>query len=154
MLKKFSSLSTNKSSLFLLIFALVVGGVGAQATGLLNTKSAGYLVCVDSKTKVVTHPGTTKCPKGSKRLVLGAQGIAGAPGLTGATGLSGRDGTDGKDGKTLWNGVKDPESSWGAPGDMFINSVTKTLFGPKILMEHGLQEFQWWVLLAKEDRLD
>ena len=131
MLKKFSSLSTNKSSLFLLIFALVVGGVGAQATGLLNTKSGGYLVCVDSKTKVVTHPGTTKCPKGSKKLVLGAQGIAGAPGLTGATGLSGRDGTDGKDGKTLWNGVKDPESSWGAPGDMFINSVTKTLFGPK-----------------------
>lgn len=133
MLKKFSSLSTNKSSLFLLIFALVVGGVGAQATGLLNTKSGGYLVCVDSKTKVVTHPGTTKCPKGSKKLVLGAQGLAGAPGLTGATGLSGKDGTDGKDGKTLWNGVKDPESSWGAPGDMFINSVTKTLFGPKNL---------------------
>jgi hypothetical protein len=133
MLKKFSFLSTNKSSLFLLICALVVGGVGAQATGLLNTKSGGYLVCVDSKTKVVTHPGTTKCPKGSKKFVLGAQGLSGAPGLTGAAGLTGKDGTDGKDGKTLWNGVKDPESSWGAPGDMFINSVTKTLFGPKNL---------------------
>jgi hypothetical protein len=108
-----------------------VGGVGAQATGLLNTSSGGYLVCVNSTTKVVTHPGTSSCPKGSKKLALGAQGAAGAIGLTGAAGLSGRDGTDGKDGKTLWNGVKDPESTWGAPGDMFINSVTKTLFGPK-----------------------
>lgn len=119
--------------MFLLVLALIVGGVGAQATDLLNTSSGGYLVCVNSTTKVVTHPGTSNCPKGSKRLVLGAQGVAGANGLTGAAGLSGKDGTNGKDGKTLWNGVRDPESTWGAPGDMFINSVTKTLFGPKDL---------------------
>ena len=110
-----------------------MGGVGAQAAGVLNSPSGGYLVCVNSTTKVVTHPGTSSCPKGSKKLLLGAQGAAGTNGLTGAAGLSGRDGTDGKDGKTLWNGVKDPESAWGAPGDMFINSVTKTLFGPKDL---------------------
>jgi hypothetical protein len=133
MLKNLSFVSRNKSSVFLLVFALIVGGVGAQATGLLNTASGGYLVCVNSKTKVVTHPGTSTCPKGSKKLVLGAQGVAGADGITGAAGLSGKDGTNGKDGKTLWNGVKDPESTWGAPGDMFINSVTKTLFGPKNL---------------------
>jgi len=128
-----SSLSRNKSSVFLLVLALIVGGVGAQATGLLNTASGGYLVCVNSKTKVVTHPGTSSCPKGSKKLVLGAQGVAGAIGLTGAAGMSGKDGVDGKDGKTLWNGTTDPVSTWGAPGDMFINSVTKTLFGPKDL---------------------
>ena len=116
--------------MFLLVLALIVGGVGAQATGLLNTESGGYLVCVNSATKVVTHPGTSSCPKGSKKFVLGAQGAAGAIGLTGAAGLSGR---DGKDGKTLWNGVIDPESSWGAPGDVFINSATQTLFGPKNL---------------------
>ena len=133
MLSNLSSVSRNKSSVFLLVLALIVGGVGAQATGLLNTSSGGYLVCVNSKTNVVTYPGTSNCPKGSKKLVLGAQGAAGTNGLTGATGLSGRDGTDGKDGKTLWNGVKDPESTWGAPGDMFINSITKTLFGPKDL---------------------
>ena len=133
MLTNPSSLSRNKSSVFLLVLALIVGGVGAQATGLLNTKSGGYLVCVNSKTKIVTHPGASSCPKGSKKLVLGAQGAAGTNGLTGAAGLSGKDGIDGEDGKTLWNGVKDPESTWGAPGDMFINSVTKTLFGPKDL---------------------
>ncbi len=133
MLKNLSYVSRNKSSVFLLVLALIVGGVGAQAKGLLNTASGGYLVCVNSTTKVVTHPGKSSCPKGSKKLVLGAQGAAGTNGLTGATGLPGKDGTDGKDGKTLWNGVKDPESTWGAPGDMFINSVTKTLFGPKDL---------------------
>ena len=115
MIKNLSSVSRNKSSVFLLTLALIVVGVGAQATGILNTESGGYLVCVNSKTKVITHPGTSSCPKGSKKLVLGAQGIAGA------------------DGKTLWNGVKDPESTLGAPGDMFINTTTKTLFGPKDL---------------------
>ena len=133
MQKKFSFLSINKTSLILLIIALIVGGVGAQATGLLNTQSGGYLVCVNSTTKVVTHPGTSTCPKGTKKLVLGAQGPAGAPGLTGATGLSGKDGTNGKDGNTLWSGVNDPESTLGASGDMFINYITKTLFGPKNL---------------------
>jgi Protein of unknown function (DUF1566) len=132
-LNNLSSVSRNKSSVFLLVLALIVGGVGAQAAGLLNTSSGGYLVCVNSKTKVVTHPGTSTCPKGNKKLVLGAQGVAGVDGITGAAGLSGKDGAAGKDGKTLWNGVKDPESTWGAPGDMFINSVTKTLFGPKNL---------------------
>jgi hypothetical protein len=132
-LSNLSSLSRNKSSVFLLVLALIVGGVGAQAAGVLNSPSGGYLVCVNSTTKVVTHPGTSSCPKGSKKLLLGAQGAAGTNGLTGAAGLSGKDGADGKDGKTLWNGVKDPESTWGAPGDMFINSVTKTLFGPKDL---------------------
>ncbi len=132
-LKNLSSVSRNKSSAFLLVLALIVGGVGAQAAGVLNSPSMGYLVCVNSKTKVVTHPGTTSCPKGSDKLVLGARGAAGVDGLAGAAGIAGKDGLDGKDGKTLWNGVKDPENTWGAPGDMFINSVTKTLFGPKEL---------------------
>jgi hypothetical protein len=132
-LNNLSFISRNKTGVFLLVLSLIVGGVGVQATGLLNTDSGGYLVCVDSKTKVVTHPGTSTCPKGNKKLVLGAQGVAGVDGITGAAGLSGKDGTNGKDGKTLWNGVEDPESTWGAPGDMFINSVTKTLFGPKNL---------------------
>jgi hypothetical protein len=131
--KNLTAVSKNKFSLFLLVLALIVGGVGAQATGLLNTQSGGYLVCVNTSTKVVTHPGTSRCPKGNKKLVLGAQGASGAIGLTGATGLSGKDGRDGIDGKTLWNGVTDPASTWGAPGDMYINSVTKTLFGPKDL---------------------
>jgi len=105
-------------------------GITANAAGNLNNPDSGYLLCVNTKTKIVTHPESSKCPKGTTALVLGQKGKDGIPGLTGAAGLNG---LDGKDGKTLWNGVKDPESTWGAPGDMFINSVTKTLFGPKNL---------------------
>ena len=122
-----------KSSFRLSVLALILGGVGAQASGVLNSPSGGYLVCVNSKTRVVTHPGTTNCSKGSDKLVLGAQGAAGLDGLAGAAGIAGKDGLNGKDGNTLWNGVTDPENTLGAPGDMFINSVTKTLFGPKNL---------------------
>lgn len=113
-----------------MILVLLASGFSAKAAGIFNTPSSGYLICVNSKTKVVTHPGTSTCAKGTKKLILGAQGLRG---LTGAAGLPGIDGKDGRDGKTLWNGVKDPENTWGAPGDMFINSVTKTLFGPKNL---------------------
>jgi hypothetical protein len=133
MLKELSSLSRNKSSVFLLVLALIVGGISAQATGLLNSPTGGYLICVNPKTQVVTHPSISKCPKGYEKLILGVQGEPGSTGITGAAGIAGKDGSNGKDGKTLWNGVKDPESTWGAPGDMFINSVTKTLFGPKNL---------------------
>jgi hypothetical protein len=111
-MKKMPTLPTYKVSLFLLTLALVVGGIAAQASGILNTPTGGYLLCVNSKTKVITHPGTTSCPKGSKKLTVGAAG---------------------KDGKTLWNGEKDPENTLGSPGDLFVNSVTKTLFGPKNL---------------------
>jgi hypothetical protein len=133
MVKDFFPRNSRNIGFGLLVLALVAGGISAQASGVLNSRSGGYLVCINLNTKAVTHPGTTTCPKGSKKLVLGARGT---PGLTGAVGLSGKDGKDGKDGndgKTLWNGVKDPESAWGAPGDMFINSVTQTLFGPKEL---------------------
>ena len=133
------ALTRNKTSVALLVLALVVGGISAQATGLLNLTSGGYLVCVNPVTKVVTHPSTSKCRKGYEKLILGAQGDAGTVGITGAAGLPGVDGKNGVDGingtngRTLWNGTTDPESTWGAAGDMFINSATKVLFGPKEL---------------------
>ena len=123
-------LSARKKSIALIAASLLLVSVAANGAGNLNNPDSGYLLCVNPKTKNVTHPGTSKCPKGTTALVLGAKGQDGAAGLTGAAGLNG---SDGKDGKTLWNGVKDPENTWGAPGDMFINSVTKTLFGPKNL---------------------
>ena len=139
MQRKFFALSHNKPALALLVLALVIGGISAQATGLLNLTSGGYLVCVHPKSTVVTHPSTSKCPKGFEKLVIGEQGDAGTVGLNGAAGLvggDGRNGTDGKngsDGKTLWSGTTDPVSTLGAPGDIFINSATRVLFGPKDL---------------------
>jgi hypothetical protein len=109
---------------------LLLVGVAANGAGNLNNSDSGYLMCINTKTKVVTHPGTTKCVKGTTPLVVSAKGQLGATGLTGAAGLNGQ---DGKDGKTLWNGIKDPEIAWGAAGDMYINATTQTLFGPKNL---------------------
>ena len=40
---------------------------------------------------------------------------------------------NGSDGKTLWSGTTDPVGTLGAPGDIFINSATRVLFGPKDL---------------------
>ena len=130
-MKKSSTVFSSKLSLFFLILTVIASGVGAHATEVPNNKSRGYLLCVNTSTKVVTFPGKSVCPKGSKKLVLGAQGVAGTNGLPGAPGLPGKDGTNGKDGKTLWNGKVDPVSALGLPGDMFINTVTNTLFGPK-----------------------
>jgi hypothetical protein len=129
--------SHRKIAAAIVIIASLFLGVAANGAGNLNTpNSGGYLVCAKPENRVITHfanSKTAKCPKGFQKVSIGAQGIKGVPGLIGATGLSGSNGKDGKDGKTLWNGVKDPESTWGAPGDMFINATTKTLFGPKNL---------------------
>ncbi|QLL24458.1 hypothetical protein DLE04_01755 [Actinobacteria bacterium IMCC26103] len=96
----------------------------------LNSTASKYLLCVDLKSKNVTHPSSKKCPKTSKELLINSQAAQGPIGLTGAAGLNGRNGIDGK---TLWNGTLDPQDLLGAPGDVYINTATKYLFGPKTL---------------------
>ena len=61
-------------------------GVGA---GVSNTPSTGYLLCANPTTKVVTFTGTLKCPSGSTRLELGAQGEVGPTGSRGSAGATG-----------------------------------------------------------------
>jgi hypothetical protein len=117
--KSFSIFAIKKSNVAVLVLALVVGGVGSHAAGVLNTATGGYLVCVNSTTKALTYPAKTVCPSGHKKLILSAKGLAGSIGMPG------------KDGRTLLNSIKDPESTVGAPGDMFVNTTTKVLFGPK-----------------------
>ena len=126
MLNNLSSLSRNKSSVFLLVLALILGGVGAQATGLLNTSSGGYLVCVNSSTKVVTHPGTSSCPKGSKKLILGAQGPAGPAGAQGPAGPAGATGAQGPAGA---NGGSGPAGPTGATGPSALKITEQSICG-------------------------
>jgi len=123
--KFFSILTQKKTSLALVVFALLIGGVSVQAAGVLNTSSGGYLLCVNSKTKVVTHPGTSTCPKGSKKLVLGAQGPAGAIGLTGATGVAGPSGPQGPGG----SGPAGPQGPAGAAGSSGIAITQLSICG-------------------------
>jgi hypothetical protein len=89
MKKTFSIPTLNKSTVGLLIMALVIGGISAQAADVLNSPTGGYLLCINSTTKAVTYPAKTKCPRGYKKLILGAQGLQGATGLIGVTGPQG-----------------------------------------------------------------
>ena len=79
-LKNLASIFRNKTRLLLIVFALIVGGIGAQTISLLDNSSVDSLPCINSTTKVITNPGTSRCPKGSERLDPGAQGADGASG--------------------------------------------------------------------------
>lgn len=122
MFKDFLVGKFNKSSVGLLVAALVVGGVGAQASGLLNSPTGGYLMCVHYKTKVITHPGTSTCPKGSKWIVMGAKGEDGADGSIGVAGAVGAEGPQGP------RGPQGPGGSGpaGTNGTNGINGVNGT----------------------------
>jgi hypothetical protein len=122
-----------KSTALIASAALLFVGVGAQASGFLNTPAGGYLVCVDNKTGAVTHPGTSKCKKGQKRLILGAKGPAGATGANGQDGLIGASGLPGKSGNTLWSGNGAPSSTLGSPGDSYLDLEAKKIHSPKAI---------------------
>jgi uncharacterized membrane protein YtjA (UPF0391 family) len=130
-------LVNRKKPIALIATALLLVGVTANAAGTAKDYHRYHVICVDLKTKKITYggdAGSAGCNSPSFT-VVSTSGLAAASikGLDGLNGLNGKDGRDGKDGKTLWNGVNDPEVSWGTPGDMFINATTKTLFGPKNL---------------------
>jgi hypothetical protein len=122
---------SRKSTALIAAAALLFVGVSAQASGFLNTPAGGYLVCVDTKTGAVTHPGTSKCKKGNKRLILGAQGPVGAAGANGQDGLVGASGLPGKNGNTLWTGQGEPSVLTGVPGDSYLDLKSMTIFAPK-----------------------
>ena len=90
--------SSKKLSLSLLALALIIGGISAQAVGVLNTSSGGYLICVNPKTAVTTYPAKSKCPRGYKKLILGAQGEQGVQGIQGVAGANGGSGPTGATG--------------------------------------------------------
>jgi hypothetical protein len=102
--------TTRKRVIAFASLTLLLFGVAANGAGNLNNLESGYLLCVNNKSKTVTHPGTAKCPRGSTSLVLGAKGNDGIPGLTGAAGLNV---AEEMMEKHLWNGLKDPENYLG-----------------------------------------
>jgi hypothetical protein len=139
-------LSRRKITVTIAASALLFASVAANAAGTVNGLTPNaygkdyhryHTICVDLKSKKITYGGdanTSGCNSPSFT-VVSTSGLAAATlkGLNGLDGINGKNGVDGKDGKTLWNGIKDPENTWGTPGDMYINATTKTLFGPKNL---------------------
>lgn len=66
--------------------------------------------------------------------VDGKDGAAGKDGINGVDGTNGADGSDGKDGldgRTILNGTNAPLATQGNNGDLYLNALTATLYGPK-----------------------
>ncbi len=61
----------------------------------------------------------------------GVAGVAGANGPQGIQGITGPAGTNGTNGNTVLNGTIAPTAGTGVNGDFYINTSTKTIFGPK-----------------------
>ncbi len=61
----------------------------------------------------------------------GADGADGKDGINGTDGADGQDGTDGIDGKTIHHGTGAPDPVLGNDGDLYLNTASSTLFGPK-----------------------
>jgi hypothetical protein len=127
-IRNFFGVKASKSSISLLVAALLVVGISAQAAGILNTASGGYLICIEPTTRVITFPGSSTCPDGYKKLILEAQGLKGIPGkqgkqgiqgiqgLTGATGVDGIQGLTGAAGATGATGATGARGATGATG--------------------------------------
>jgi hypothetical protein len=128
MKREFFGAKAGKLSIGLLVAASLVGGISAQASDVPNSSSGGYLVCVNSTTKGITHVGRTTCPKGYKKLILGVQGLQGTPGiqgLTGATGIAGLNGSN------ILQGIGTLTNEMGVNGDYYFNSTLRIIYGPK-----------------------
>ncbi len=63
--------------------AIAISSANATPTTVFNDPYSGYVLCVNKSTKLVTYPARLNCPKGFKKLELGAQGADGAPGAPG-----------------------------------------------------------------------
>lgn len=98
-------------------------GLDANSNGVLDTSEVNA-----SLTKYVCNGAVG---------VTGAQGIQGVAGANGATGaqgpigLTGAAGANGTNGNTVLNGTITPTVGVGVNGDFYINTSTKTIFGPK-----------------------
>lgn len=137
------------------VLASLLFGSAAFAIDGINNPQSGYLLCVDKKTKDVTFPGNSKCPKGSEKLILGAQGAAGIrgdkgdkgdkgdpgaagpkgdAGSTGPAGTNGNPGVNGLPGvkgSSLLTGIGAPANSLGENGDTYIDKNGALIYGPK-----------------------
>ena len=117
-----------------LILGIVLTGSVAYSANIFNTPETGYLLCVNQKTKVVTYPSAQKCPSGTSKLVLGAQGTKGdtgpqgAKGETGPQGAKGEVGPQGENGATGPQGVKGETGPQGPAGNNVIQVKSQKVF--------------------------
>ena len=107
-----------------LVAGMLLTGSVAYSANLFNTPETGYLLCVNQKTKLVTYPATQKCPTGSSKLILGAQGPRGLEGASGEIGPQGIPGIEGPKGEMGIAGPPGPVGQTGPQGPAGNNTTT------------------------------
>jgi hypothetical protein len=120
--------------------SLLLGGI-ANAAGAFNTPATGYTLCFDSKTKVLTFPGTENCKSGQKKLILGARGLngeAGVAGAAGSIGATGAQGIQGPPGATGAQGIQGLPGATGAQGIQGVSGPSEIWISPQDLAPPGL----------------
>jgi hypothetical protein len=115
----FKNLMSQSKFILGIVIGLTLAGGAAFSATIFNTPATGYLLCVNQKTKVVTYPATQKCPSGSSKLIIGAQGpegLQGEPGVQGPEGQAGPAGIEGKPGIQGERGEAGPQGIRGETG--------------------------------------
>ena len=127
---------------------MVAGAIPNSGTGVINgcyEKNTGILRVIDAKPARRARAG--RFPSAGARLGSGARagargengqdgadgrdGADGADGTDGLDGLHGADGADGRDGNSVLNGTSNPSADTGVLGDLYIDTTSSTLYGPK-----------------------
>jgi len=99
------------------VLGSLVFGTAAYSVNVSNTPESGYLLCYNTKTKVVSFPGKLSCPNGTKGLELGAQGEPGYDGVDGSDGYNGLPGIQGIRGDTGAQGAQGAQGPAGKDGN-------------------------------------
>lgn len=146
---KMAPLARSKFMLGFLLASFLFGST-AIAVNVNNTPEGGYLLCYNTTSKAVTFPGTLKCPKGTRPLELGAQGLPGQDGIDGEDGRSGAQGPVGPQGPQGPKGDSANSSLWfysissrdivGSQGATSFSALKKTIIasiGPENLKSGG-----------------
>ena len=101
-------------------------GLDANSNGVLDTSEVNAAL-----TKYICNGAVGVTGAQGIQGVAGANGATGAQGPIGLTGAAGAIGTNGTNGNTVLNGTITPTAGVGVNGDFYINTSTKTIFGPK-----------------------
>ena len=101
--------------------------------------SSGEVLTFNGTSWIASNPTGSEGPPGPPGL-QGPEGPAGPAGATGAmgpqgpSGGAGSQGPAGANGLSVLSGATDPTAAVGVDGDFYINTVSSTIFGPKIAL--------------------
>lgn len=110
---------TRKIAVSLVLSILAAGFLLGTITTVANERWDGISVCVDHKTRNVSASSGGRCPGGSTLKAMGLKG------------------QDGENGSKILSGQTTPSPEVGNLGDLFLNTSSAELFGPKSLEGWG-----------------